>query len=160
MKTKQAFTLIELIVVIAIISILALLTVPNFSSATRRARDARQMSDVSNIQQALVMYRSDKGNYPINQVAMYNSSSNPSNPGLATDYIAKMPLIQSGQDKGKGYYYTCTETAGSKCYKFLLCTGRLEYAPGGKGKGNNTSATTMSPCTDTADCLYYCVTSP
>ena len=56
---RQAFTLIELLVVIAIIAILAAVLFPVFSRARLRAQQASCLSNLKQIQLALLMYASD-----------------------------------------------------------------------------------------------------
>ncbi|MBI1390815.1 MAG: prepilin-type N-terminal cleavage/methylation domain-containing protein [bacterium] len=61
MRTKQAFTLIELLIVVAIIGILAAIAVPNFLNAQIKAKYARCLSDMRGCQTALEMYALDHG---------------------------------------------------------------------------------------------------
>ena len=57
---KKGFTLIEILIVVSIIAILITFLVPNFMGIRTRARDARRKSDLSQIQKALELYRSDQ----------------------------------------------------------------------------------------------------
>ena len=57
---KKGFTLIELLVVISIIGILATLIIANIGGVRERARDARRKNDISQIQKALELYKSDQ----------------------------------------------------------------------------------------------------
>jgi type II secretion system protein G len=66
---KGGFTLIELLVVISIISLLSSVVLSSLNDARAKARDARRMSDIKQIQNALEMYRNDKGEYPILSVS-------------------------------------------------------------------------------------------
>jgi len=60
----RGFTLVELLVVITIIGILAGLALVGIRSAIIRAQNAAMKIEVSNIAQALDLYKQDKGAYP------------------------------------------------------------------------------------------------
>jgi len=66
---KRGFTLIELLVVIAIIGLLASIILASLSGARAKARDARRASDLHDFQEALELYVSDRGHYPITSCA-------------------------------------------------------------------------------------------
>jgi prepilin-type N-terminal cleavage/methylation domain-containing protein len=85
---RKGFTLIELLVVISIIAILSLVGIVTFSQAAVNSRNARRKSDLAQLQQALVIYRSDLGAYPI-----------PAGNNGFTSYTAMINELQS-----KGYF--------------------------------------------------------
>ncbi len=63
MKTKSAFTLIELLIVVGIIAILAAIAIPNMLEAQIRAKVARVKSDLRTVTTALETYRVDSNAY-------------------------------------------------------------------------------------------------
>ncbi len=85
MKTRKAFTLIELLIVVAIIAILAAIAIPNFLEAQVRSKVSRVKADMRSVATAIEAYAVDNRHYPIHNDA-YNVSSNPN------------PTDQSGGD--------------------------------------------------------------
>ena len=65
MKTKNGFTLIELMLVVIIISALAAMVLPRLTGRSEQARVAAAEADVrSNIATALKLYELDNGRFP------------------------------------------------------------------------------------------------
>jgi prepilin-type N-terminal cleavage/methylation domain-containing protein len=58
-RSKEAFTLIELLIVVAIIAILALIAVPNFLEAQTRAKISRCKADMRSLATAIEAYQVD-----------------------------------------------------------------------------------------------------
>lgn len=69
MRTRYAFTLIELLIVVAIIAILAAIAVPNFLEAQTRSKVSRVKSDMRALVTGLEAYRVDNNYYPLNTVS-------------------------------------------------------------------------------------------
>jgi prepilin-type N-terminal cleavage/methylation domain-containing protein len=171
---QHAFTLIELMVVIAIIAILSTMGISNFQMAIVKARDARRISDLHNLQQALVMYRSDKGSYPTGSGQIDPALldlTNPSDPGKG--YIRELPKPPMyASTPSENYIYTPTPlgcgSGGStpRCAGFTLCTGGIpSQSQGLENKDNvalNASDAFGGSCGGTggSTCKYYCVFSP
>jgi general secretion pathway protein G len=64
MKNHRGFTLLEVMVVIVILGILGSIVVPNLMGATDKAKIQKAVSDISNLETALKMYKLDNNNYP------------------------------------------------------------------------------------------------
>ncbi len=65
MKVKErGFTLIELLVVLAIIGMLVSILIPSLSTVRNKAKETSQRSQFVSIEQALVAFKGDYGNYP------------------------------------------------------------------------------------------------
>lgn len=64
MKTKNGFSLIELLVVISIIGVLLALSLSAFSNTKKSARDGKRRADLEQIRSALEIYRTDCKTYP------------------------------------------------------------------------------------------------
>lgn len=67
MKSRGAFTLIELLIVVAIIAILAAIAVPNFLEAQTRSKVSRTRADMRSIAAGLESYRVDNNHYPLTE---------------------------------------------------------------------------------------------
>jgi general secretion pathway protein G len=64
-KTKQAFTLVEIMLVVVIIGILAVMVIPRIAGNTERARETAAMADIKGgIKSNLDQYEVDMGFYP------------------------------------------------------------------------------------------------
>lgn len=109
---SRGFTLIELLVVIAIIGLLATLGVVSLDSAMKKARDARRLSDISQIQKALEIYKDTYGQYPGNTDDDYggwdigNKTYTPFITDLQTSGIMpKVPMDSIGTNMVNAYFY-------------------------------------------------------
>ncbi len=63
-KSSQGFTLIELMVVIVILGVLAGLIVPRIMDRPEEARRTKVAIQIQSLEQALMLYKLDNGQYP------------------------------------------------------------------------------------------------
>ncbi|MDO5561830.1 MAG: prepilin-type N-terminal cleavage/methylation domain-containing protein [bacterium] len=149
MKKKfAAFTLIELMVVIAIIALLAVVGITSYATALKKARDSKKMSDIENIAQALVLYRSDNGSYPVTSTVKTSL--------INGKYLTDANAV--GLSDGSYTYTSGTSTPKT----FSLCTTqKLENIK----SANSYDYKKLDKCTGgtssgTKTCEFWCVTNP
>ena len=99
-RIATGFTLIELMVVLVIIGVLAALIVPNVLDRADDARGTAARTDVTNIMQALKLYRLDNQRYPTPEQGLQALISKPSAgpvPGNWRPYLEKLPADPWGR---------------------------------------------------------------
>lgn len=109
MRTKRAFTLMELLVVMGIIVLLMSVGVVSYSQTNRKARDAKRKADIESIRSALELYRTDQGSYPVLGTNGSTCITDISIAGGGVTYLNSMPV----DTKNDGSTY---------CYKFQRLT--------------------------------------
>ena len=93
-RIQAGFTLIELMVVLVIMGVLAALIVPNVLERTDDARMTAARTDITNIMQALKLYRLDNQRYPTPEQGLQALVAKPSSgpiPGNWKPYLEKLP---------------------------------------------------------------------
>ncbi|MFH2019728.1 MAG: prepilin-type N-terminal cleavage/methylation domain-containing protein [bacterium] len=120
---KKGFTLIELLVVISIISILIALGSTSYQRAVRLSRDSKRKTDLEQLRQALEIYRSENGVYPLGINANASVNNNPFTTALVGGgFISSIPE----DPKYNSYYYRYRKTGSHTTYS--LCA-TLEIDP-------------------------------
>ncbi|GEM_PF-967746 len=70
-KKNGGFTLIEVIAVTVILGVLATMLIPSIDGAGAKARDAKLKNDLMTADQAVALYKLDKGTLPTNLKALF-----------------------------------------------------------------------------------------
>lgn len=90
-KRNAGFTLIELLLVMVILVVLASIVALNFGSVNAKKNETKAKTDISNLETALEMYKTDVGDYPSGQDGL---SALVSSPGNATHWNG--PYVKRG----------------------------------------------------------------
>jgi general secretion pathway protein G len=109
---SKGFTLIELMVVLVIIGLLAALIVPNVLERADDARVTAARTDVSNLMQALKLYRLDNQRYPSGEQGLQALVAKPTAapvPANWKPYLEKLP----NDPWGRAYHYVNPGVKGS-----------------------------------------------
>ena len=102
--SQHGFTLIELMVVLVIIGVLAALIVPNVLDRADDARATAAKTDVTNLMQALKLYRLDNQRYPTAEQGLQALVAKPTSgpiPASWKPYLDKLP----NDPWGRAYQY-------------------------------------------------------
>ena len=93
-RSSRGFTLLELMVVIVIIGVLAALIAPKVLEKVGTAKVTAAQSDISNLMNALKMYKLDNGRYPSADQGLAALAAKPTSgsiPGNWKSYLDKLP---------------------------------------------------------------------
>lgn len=99
-RLQAGFTLIELMVVLLIIGVLAALIVPNVLDRADDARATAARTDVTNVMQALKLYKLDNQRYPTAEQGLQALVAKPAASPIPPNwkpYLEKLPKDPWGQ---------------------------------------------------------------
>ncbi len=122
------FTLIELMVVLVIIGVLAALIVPNVLQRADDARVTAARTDISNLMQALKLYRLDNQRYPTSEQGLQALVAKPAASPIPPNwkpYLEKLP----NDPWGRPYQYANPGVKGEVDVLSLGADGQV----GGEG---------------------------
>ncbi|QEA14557.1 type II secretion system protein GspG [Comamonas flocculans] len=129
LRRAAGFTLIELMVVLVIIGVLAALIVPNVLDRADDARETAARTDVTNLMQALKLYKLDNLRYPTGEQGLQALVSKPTAAPVPPNwrpYLEKLPT-----DPWKNPYQYLNP--GIKGEVDVMSFG-ADGQPGGEGK--------------------------
>lgn len=114
----RGFTLIELLVVISIIGMLSSVVLASMNTARVKARDAARLAGLQEIQNALELYYSTNGSYPVVQGYLTPSSNVNWTTGLGVSLAPYLKQLPTDYSTG-GFLYSSTNGG----QKYGLATG-------------------------------------
>ena len=92
-KTRQGFTLIELMIVVVILGMLATIIMPRILNRPEQARRIKAKVDIKNMESALAFFKTDTGRFPTTSEGLEVLISNPGIKGYnANGYLDKTPF--------------------------------------------------------------------
>lgn len=119
-QKNHGFTIVEVLIVIVVIGILAGITVVAYNGSQERARFGAYRSDIVRINEAIMLYNSETGRYPLgNGSSASGCVSGTGNfiSGLYPMYMNPMPAVPA-YNGGANYYAYCWSGSGAE-YKIV-----------------------------------------
>ncbi|MCA9296511.1 MAG: prepilin-type N-terminal cleavage/methylation domain-containing protein [Phycisphaerales bacterium] len=104
LRSRHAFSLIELVIVLAILAVITAIAIPRFTRGAEGADDVGVQGDLSVLRNALEFYKLDHGAYPTlaNFTAQLTAQTDAAG-AAGTDfgpYLVTVPKLKVGTNKG------------------------------------------------------------
>lgn len=131
-RSSSGFTLVEVMVVVVIMAILAAIVVPKIMSRPEQAKTVKAKQDITEIENAMELYKLDNGNYPTEEQGIKALVTKPTASPVPTNwqgYLKTLPI----DPWGKPYHYNNP----GKHSQIDIFT----YGPTGKSGGTGQNAT-------------------
>lgn len=118
-RSQSGFTLLELVIVIGIIGVLVATSgLGAFIASQQRSRDAKRKSDLETFRQALELYRSTNGSYPVytgdSATTGAGTLNNALTVGAGGPYLSTTSYPKDPQT-AKNYYYNGVAASYNIC---------------------------------------------
>ncbi|CAN5557363.1 type II secretion system major pseudopilin GspG [soil metagenome] len=107
-RSRDAFTLIELLLVMVILAILAAVVVPKFTGRTEDARIKAAKAEISGVKTSLDSFEVDNGRYPTTEEGLSALINRPGDLQNWHQGLPKMPIDPWGHE----YIYRCPGSNG------------------------------------------------
>ncbi len=118
-RKQKGFTLVELLVVIVVLAVLAAIVLPKFMDSGTRSKESALKSDLKLIRNAITIFKTDTGLYPLalSDLAASSAPAQGSNGTADVNLTASNwhgPYVQSiPNDPVSGTAFTYTKTSGT-----------------------------------------------
>jgi general secretion pathway protein G len=101
-RSREAFTLIELMIVVVILGLLATIVMPKILDKPEKARRTKAKAEIYSIESALAYFKTDIGRFPTTSEGLEALVTNPGLKGYDNEgYLKRVPL----DPWGRGYVY-------------------------------------------------------
>ena len=119
-RSQKGFTMIELLVVATIMILLTTVGLLSYQKVNQSSRDGKRKADLETVRQALVLYRTDSGTYPVttnfnSMVSTLNSAGYLSTPTVQDPKNAS-PYVYSYSSAGSTFTLTATLESTGQSY--------------------------------------------
>ena len=131
-RSREGFTLIELMVVVIVLAVLAATIIPQFAGTTHDAKVSKAKTDIATLKGALERFAVYMDRYPNTEEGLEALANDPTQGGSKWrgPYIEEVLLDPWDHE----YHYTCPGNAGRS---FDLVSHGADGEPGGEGNNED-----------------------